>query len=143
MADGQQFHFSRGSRLCLRRDGSAAGVSFSAALGILRGRGATHLPPMAVVLHSRREPQGISRAHDAHPHQTNSAHACTVEPRWITSSSNITTSTAMTGLQIVGLFTSTAYVRSTRHPHLRSKVANVMARRLISRAIPADARKSA
>ena len=113
-------------------DGSAPAVIFASALGILRGRegevfaadgGRPALAPRA--LEALREPKTLiitktnsrSRVH----RRTAMDH---VVVKHYDRNGKLTG-----GLQIVGLFTSTAYVRSTRSiPYVRSKVANVVAR---------------
>ena len=113
-------------------EGNAPAVIFASALGILRGRegdvfaadgGRPALAPRA--LEALREPKTLiitktnsrSRVH----RRTSMDH---IVVKRYDRDGKLTG-----GIQIVGLFTSTAYVRSTRSiPHLRRKVANVVAR---------------
>jgi glutamate dehydrogenase len=111
---------------------NAAGVSFGAALGILRGRegdvfaadgGRLALAPRALKAFQERTTLIITKTNSrSRVHRRTAMDHVVVKHH--DAHGKLTG-----GLQIVGLFTSTAYVRSTRNiPHLRSKVANVVAR---------------
>jgi glutamate dehydrogenase len=113
-------------------DGSAPAVIFASALGILRGRegdvfaadgGRPALTPRALA--ALREPKTliITKTNSrSRVHRRTTMDYVVVKRRG--PDGKLTG-----GLQIVGLFTSTAYVTSTRNiPYLRSKVANVVAR---------------
>jgi glutamate dehydrogenase len=113
-------------------DGSAPAVIFTSAFGILRGRegdifaadgGRLALTPRALA--ALREPETLIIT------KTNSrsrVHRRTAMD-YVVVKRHGADGRLIGGLQIVGLFTSTAYVRSTRSiPYLRSKVANVVAR---------------
>ena len=113
-------------------DGGAPAVLFAAALGILRGRegdvfaadgGRLALTPRA--LEALRDPKTLILT------KTNSrsrVHRRTTMD-YVVVKRYGPDGKLTGGLQIVGLFTSTAYVRSTRSiPYLRSKVDNVVAR---------------
>src|SRR5499427_6556112 len=112
--------------------GSAPALIFSSALGILRGResgefategGRLALTPRA--LEALQEPKTliITKTNSRSRVHRRTAMDYVVVKRYDRDGK------LTGGLQIVGLFTSTAYVRSTHTiPYLRSKVANVMAR---------------
>jgi glutamate dehydrogenase len=113
-------------------DGSAPAVIFASALGILRGRegdvfaadgGRPALTPRALA--ALREPKTliITKTNSrSRVHRRTTMDYVVVKRRG--PDGKLTG-----GLQIVGLFTSTAYVTSTRNiPYLRSKVATVVTR---------------
>src|SRR6266481_4759088 len=117
--------------VCAEND-SAPAVILASALGILRGRegdvfaadgGRLALTPRA--LEALREPKTliITKTNSrSRVHRRTTMDYVVVKRRGPDGK-------LIGGLQIVGLFTSTAYVTSTRNiPYLRSKVANVMAR---------------
>jgi glutamate dehydrogenase len=113
-------------------NGSGPALIFGSALGILRGRegdvfevdgGRLALTPRA--LEALRDPKTliITKTNSRSRVHRRTAMDYVVVKRYGPDG------TLIGGLQIVGLFTSTAYVRSTRNiPYLRSKVANVVAR---------------
>src|SRR5215467_14308532 len=113
-------------------DGNAPAVIFASALGILRGRegdvfaadgGRLALAPRT--LEALQEPKTliITKTNSRSRVHRRTAMDYVVVKRYDRDGK------LTGGLQIVGLFTSTAYVRSTHTiPYLRSKVANVMAR---------------
>jgi glutamate dehydrogenase len=113
-------------------NGSAPALIFASALGILRGRegdvfaadgGRLALTPRA--LEALQEPKTliITKTNSRSRVHRRTTMDYVVVKRYGADGKLIG------GLQIVGLFTSTAYVRSTRSiPYLRAKVANVVAR---------------
>src|SRR5215467_7321057 len=113
-------------------DGNAPAVIFASALGILRGRegdvfaadgGRLALAPRT--LEALQEPKTliITKTNSRSRVHRRTAMDYVVVKRYDRDGK------LTGGLQIVGLFTSTAYVRSTRSiPYLRSKVANVVVR---------------
>jgi len=126
------FTFLGAREFVCTEDGSAPAVILASALGILRGRegdvfaadgGRLALTPRA--LEALREPKTLIIT------KTNSrsrVHRRTAMD-YVVVKRHGPDGKLTGGLQIVGLFTSTAYVTSTRNiPHLRRKVANVFAR---------------
>ena len=111
-------------------DGSAAGLIFASALGTLRGRQGEGAEGGRLVL-TRREREALQEPKTLIITKTNSrsrVHRRTVMD-YVAVKRHDRDGKLTRVLQIVGLFTSTAYVRSTGNiPHLRSKVANVVAR---------------
>ncbi|HMA71189.1 MAG TPA: NAD-glutamate dehydrogenase [Xanthobacteraceae bacterium] len=113
-------------------DSSAPAMIFASALGILRGRegdvfaadgGRLVLTPRALEVLQQPKTLIITKTNSRSRVHRRTAMDYVVVKHYDRDGK------LTGGLQIVGLFTSTAYVRSTRSiPYLRSKVANVMAR---------------
>jgi glutamate dehydrogenase len=113
-------------------DGNAPAVIFTSALGILRGRegdvfaadgGRLALTPRALEALRERKTLIITKTNSRSRVHRRTAMDYVVVKR------HGADGKLVGGLQIVGLFTSTAYVRATRSiPYLRSKIANVVAR---------------
>jgi glutamate dehydrogenase len=113
-------------------DSNATAVVFTSALGILRGRegdvfaadgGRLALTPRALAALQEPKTLIITKTNSRSRVHRRTAMDYVVVKR------HGADGRLAGGLQIVGLFTSTAYVRSTRSiPYLRSKIANVVAR---------------